>query len=311
MNTPVRSGDGGFVPTLRVAGAAPLAVSVVMVVYRTGPALAGSLAKVLAEPMVEELVVVDNGSTSAEAAILDAAARADGRVQVLRGQGNVGFARGANLGASAAQGTLLVFLNPDAFLQPGCVAALQSAVDPDRSPCLVGARVTNEDGAEQRGARRGEVTPASTFLSLTGLARKVRVFHGFEIHHEAAPEPDGPTPVPTVSGACFAMTRTDFAAVQGFDEGFFLHVEDIDLCWRVRRGGGVVLFQPLARVIHLGSTAEKARLFIEISKGLGLARYFRKRADTGPARLTAWLLLPVILAVSAGRAVLRRHPRRG
>ncbi|HTK34370.1 MAG TPA: glycosyltransferase family 2 protein [Caulobacteraceae bacterium] len=311
MNTPVRPGSGGFVETVRVPTAAPLAVSVVMVVYRTGPALPGALQKVLDCREVDELVVVDNGSTPEEAAALDAAAARDGRVQVLRGQGNVGFARGANLGASAARGSLLVFLNPDAFLQPGCIAALQAAIDPQRSPCLVGARVMNTDGTEQRGARRGEVTPMSTFLSLTNLAGKVRVFRGFEIHREAEPEPDGPTPVPTVSGACFAMTRTDFGAVRGFDEGFFLHVEDIDLCWRVRRSGGVVLFQPAARVEHLGSTAAKAPLFIEINKGFGLARYFRKRAETGFDRLTAWLLLPAILLVSVARAGLRGRSRRG
>jgi N-acetylglucosaminyl-diphospho-decaprenol L-rhamnosyltransferase len=171
--------------------------------------------------------------------------------------------------------------------------------------------VMNTDGTEQRGARRGEVTPMSTFLSMTNLAGKVRVFRGFEIHREAEPAPDGPTPVPTVSGACFAMTRTDFGAVQGFDEGFFLHVEDIDLCWRVRRSGGVVLFQPAARVEHLGSTSARAPLFIEVSKGFGLARYFRKRAETGLDRLTAWLLLPAILLVSVARAGLRGRSRRG
>ena len=310
MNTPVRPGIGGLSASVMVPAAVDRAVSVVMVVYRTGPALAESLAKVLAEPAVEELVVVDNGSTAEEQATMDAA-RADGRVQVLRGHGNVGFARGANLGASAAGGRLLVFLNPDAFLEPGCVAALDAAIDPARSPCLVGARVLNPDGAEQRGARRGEVTPVSTFLSLTNLARRAPGLQGFEIHRESEPVPDGPMSTPTVSGACFAMTRADFALVGGFDEGFFLHVEDIDLCWRVRKSGGVVLFQPAARVIHLGSTSEKAPLFIEISKGFGLARYFRKRADTAASKLTAWLLLPAILLVSVLRAVLRGRPRRG
>ena len=169
----------------------------------------------------------------------------------------------------------------------------------------------NPDGAEQRGARRGEVTPVSTFLSLTSLARKVPTLRRFEIHHEAEAAPEGPTATPTISGACFAMTRSDFGKVDGFDEGFFLHVEDIDLCWRVRKSGGAVLFQPAARVIHLGSTSEKAPLFIEISKGFGLARYFRKRAETGLGRLTAWLLLPAILGVSVARAAFRGRPRRG
>jgi GT2 family glycosyltransferase len=310
MNTPIRSGSSGLVETLRVPTAVELAVSVIMVVYRTGPALGESLQKVLDCREVEELVVVDNGSTPEEATAMDAAATADGRVQVLRGQGNVGFARGANLGASAARGRVLVFLNPDAFLQPNCIKALETALDPARSPCLVGARVMNPDGTEQRGARRGEVTPVSTFLSLTRLAGRAPSLRRFEIHREAEPAPDGPTPVPTVSGACFAMTRADFAAVEGFDEGFFLHVEDIDLCWRVRRAGGVVLFQPAAQVVHLGSTSFKAPLFIEVSKGFGLARYFCKRADTPGAKLTAWLLTPAILAVSVARAGLRGRPRR-
>ena len=286
-------------------------VSVVMVVYRTGPALAESLRRVLGDEAVDELVVVDNGSTRDEAAAMDAAAAQDARVRVLRGQGNVGFATGANLGAHAARGQLLVFLNPDAFLEPGCIAALGAAVDPAVHPCLVGARVMNPDGAEQRGARRGEVTPLSTLLSLTRLASRIPGLARFEIHQETAPPPARPIAVPTVSGACFAMTAADFAAVGGFDEGYFLHVEDIDLCWRVRRAGGAVLFQPAARVVHLGSTSETAALAIEVHKGFGLARYFRKRADSLPGKALAWLMLPAIIALSVARAGLRGRPRRG
>ena len=99
-------------------------VSVVMVVYMTGEALEQSLACVLADPLVDELVVVDNGSTPAEAERLRALDGHGGRVRLLTGHGNVGFAKGANLGAAKAKGDLLVFLNPDAFLQDGCIAAL-------------------------------------------------------------------------------------------------------------------------------------------------------------------------------------------
>jgi GT2 family glycosyltransferase len=310
MNSFIRPKSGGLSPTALIPSLVGIDVSVVMVVYRTGPALGESLRKVLASSEVDELLVVDNGSAPDEVAVMDAAAAEDARVTILRGQGNVGFARGANLGASAAHGRLLVFLNPDAFLEPGCIPALDAAIDPARSPCLVGARVMNQDGTEQRGARRGEVTPVTTVLSFTHLAKRVSAFRGFEIHHEADPEPEGPTPVPTISGACFAMTRTDFAAVGGFDEGYFLHVEDIDLCWRVRKSGGAVLFQPAARVVHLGSTSLKAPVIVEVHKGFGLARYFRKRADTFRSKLVAYLLFPAIIAVSVLRAGFRNRPRR-
>lgn len=309
MNGVVRPRTGGFVDRARPApGLVGAEVSVVMVVYRTGAkALAESVRQVLAEPAVDEFVVVDNGSSPEETAVLDAAAAGDPRMQVLRGHGNVGFARGCNLGASASRGRVLVILNPDAFLQPGCIKALVRALEGRPSPCLVGARVMSTDGKEQRGARRGEVTPVSTLLSLTQLARCAPGLGRFEIHREAEALPDGPVPMPTISGACFAMTRGDFAAVGGFDEGYFLHVEDIDLCWRVRGSGGVVLFEPAAQVIHLGSTSHKAPIVVEYWKGLGLARYFRKRAEGGWRHVMAYLLSPLIIAASVARPILRGH----
>jgi GT2 family glycosyltransferase len=174
-----------------------------------------------------------------------------------------------------------------------------------RRPCIIGARVLNEDGTEQRGARRGEVTPVTSLLTFTRLA-EVPFFRRFEVHHEADPVPGAPMEVSTISGACFFMAREDFAAVGGFDVGYFLHVEDVDLCWRVRERGGAVLFHPGAEVIHLGHTSRVSPLFVEFWKGVGLARYFRKRADTPRRHLLAWGLGPVVIGVSVIRPLLRR-----
>lgn len=311
MNTYVRPLNGGFVERARVVPTPlDIEVSVVMVVYRTGPALAESIARVLAEPTVDEFIIIDNGSTRQEESIVNAAVADDARVRLARGHGNVGFARGANMGAEMANGRVLVFLNPDAFLEPGCVGELCGALDRSVSPRVVGARVLNPDGTEQRGARRGEVTPVTTLLSLTRLAHYVRALRGFEVHHEDDPTPEGMVQVPTISGACFAMTHGDFSAMGGFDEGYFLHVEDVDLCWRVRQSGGVVLFHPCARVVHLGSTSRTSPVKVEYWKGLGLARYFRKRADNPRRALVAQLLAPLIVLVSVLRP-LTRHRRHG
>ena len=310
MNTYVRPFQGGLVNRARVV-AAPLQVdvTVIMVVYRTGEALAHSIAKVLEEPKVDEFIVIDNGSTPEEAAVQDAAAAADLRMRVLRGHGNVGFARGCNMGAEIARGRVLIVLNPDAFLQPDCVTALLGALDAEPAPRLVGARILNIDGAEQRGARRGEVTPVTALMSLTRLSN-ARFLHRFEIHHEHDPEPGELLPVPTISGACFAMTREDYSAIGGLDEGYFLHVEDVDLCWRVRRSGGRVLFVPSARVVHLGSTSHTSPWKVEFFKGLGLVRYFRKRADNPRRLLLAYALAPLIMAVSVMRPLARRRRSR-
>jgi len=281
-------------------------VSVIMVVYMTGEALSESLECVLRDPLVDELVIVDNGSTPADVLGLKRLAARDERVRLLTDHGNIGFARGANLGARTAKGDVLVFLNPDAFLQEGCVAELLRGIEGRPSPCIVGGRVLNTDRTEQRGARRGEITPISALLSLSRLAQHVPGWKRYEVHWEGDEAPREPAAVPTISGACFCMRREDFDAVKGFDEGYFLHVEDVDLCWRVRRQGGVVLFHPKAEVIHLGHTSHASPLRVELYKGLGLARYFRKRADTFGATLLAWALSPLIVCTAIVRPVLWR-----
>jgi N-acetylglucosaminyl-diphospho-decaprenol L-rhamnosyltransferase len=280
-------------------------VSVIMVVYMTGEALGESVQSVLRDPLVDELVIVDNGSTAGEAEALRRLAARDGRVVLLSGQGNVGFSRGANLGARRARGQILVFLNPDAFLQDGCVAELVREIEGKPVPCIVGGRVLNADRTEQRGARRGEITLLSALMSLSGLARRAGLKR-YEVHWEGDALPDRAAPTPTISGACFCMRREDFEAVAGFDEGYFLHVEDVDLCWRVRGQGGSVLFHPKAEVIHLGHTSQTSPIRVELYKGLGLARYFRKRAKGLGGAAIAWALSPLIVCTAVARPVLWR-----
>jgi GT2 family glycosyltransferase len=275
-----------------------------MVVYRTGEALAQSIKHVLAEPLVDEFIIIDNGSSPQDEDMLRSLALTEPRVVLKQGHGNIGFARAANMGASTGGGEYIVFLNPDANLQPGCVGALVTAFKGQPTPTIVGARVLNVDGSEQRGGRRGEVTPISTVLSFGQLTRRYPKLAGFEIHRENEPVPRGPVPMPTISGACFAMRRCDFEALSGFDEGYFLHVEDIDLCWRARRAGGKVLFQPKAQVVHLGHTSLEHPVKVEFHKGVGLTRYFIKRADSLQLFAAAVLLAPAIMLMSVCRPLL-------
>ncbi len=285
--------------------AANRSVSVIMVVYMTGAALGESIACALNEELVGELVIVDNGSTADDMIYLHALAERDRRVVLLTGHGNIGFARGANLGARTAKGDLLIFLNPDAFLQPGCVAELAREIEGRPAPTLVGGRVLNTDRTEQRGARRGEITPITALMSLSRLSGKGGL-RRYEVHWEGEALPEHAVPVPTISGACFCMRREDFDHVQGFDEKYFLHVEDVDLCWRVRSAGGQVLFHPRAEVVHLGHTSITSPLRVEFHKGVGLARYFRKRAVGVGQRALAWTLSPVVVIAAIVRPVLWR-----
>lgn len=284
-------------------------VTVVVIAYHSGRILFDSIERVLAESAVKQLILIDNGSSERTIELLREIDDAYERVLLVQGHGNIGFARAANMGAQLATQPWVVFLNPDAILCDGAVEALVDTALKTPRPCLVGARVLNPDGTEQRGSRRGEVTPVTTLVSLMRLSKYLPFLRAYEIHREHEPLPVSPAPVAAVSGACFCISRADFLSVGGFDTRFFLHVEDVDLCWRIRKKGGTVLFHPTAEVIHEGHTSRVDPVFVEMNKGLGLVYYFRKRADSLWRKAYVLALAPLIVGISVLRAVLRRRLR--
>jgi GT2 family glycosyltransferase len=112
------------------------------------------------------------------------------------------------------------------------------------------------------------------------------------------PLPHGASAVGAVSGALMAMRRSDFEAIGGFDEGYFLHVEDIDLCRRAEEAGWSVVFVPGPHGVHLRSTSDADPRAVARHKARGAARYFRKFAR-GPLERTAAEFAGAILEANA------------
>src|SRR5205085_2560512 len=123
------------------------------------------------------------------------------------------------------------------------------------------------DGREQRGGRRDMITPWRAIVSAFGLGRWERISPLFrDLHREGDPIPSGPLRVGAVSGAAMLLPRASFATLNGFDEKYFLHVEDVDLCRRAAEAGGETLFVPQARAMHYRSTSETTSLNVERAK---------------------------------------------
>ncbi|MEM1105036.1 MAG: glycosyltransferase family 2 protein [Pseudomonadota bacterium] len=255
--------------------------SALVVTYRTGPRLRDCLYALNGDPEIGELVIVDNGNLPAETAWLDTAVADWPKTAQLIRPGNIGFGRACNLAAKAARGAMLVFVNPDAMIRRGSVAAFRAALTDAPSPCLVGGKIFGLDGKEQRGARR----KALTWATATGLRRWTE---------EGAPPPQGPVPVDAVSGAFFAMSKVDFLAVGGFDPSYFLHVEDLDLCRTVWDQGGRVLYQPRAGALHFGATSDAPPRTVARLKAESLRYYFKKWARSPVDRALNALLLPLL-----------------
>ncbi|MGE0046204.1 MAG: glycosyltransferase [Hyphomonadaceae bacterium] len=277
-------------------------VSAVIVTYRTGPVLWDCLAALEHEPIVRERIVIDNGNPHDAAKRLRAMSAVNAIV-LLEGQGNVGFASASNLGASRAREDVLLFLNPDVTMAPGAAARLLETLANARAPAVVGARLTDEKGREQRGARRDRLTLASAFVSFTGLTAL-----GFrDMHRERDPLPEGAIEVGAVSGAAMMLRRADFGALGGFDEGYFLHVEDIDLCRRAADAGGQVLFEPRATGVHALSSSDASRFVVARHKAASFARYFAKFARNPFERALAALIGAALLVILPLRAAFARR----
>ena len=278
-------------------------LAVIMVSYRTGPVLFDSLNSVLADPAVDELILVNHDNPADDTARLTALAETNTKLTVIHTGANLGFAKGCNLAAAASSARYLLFLNPDALLSDGTSECLiQTAREQTCEPFVIGARILSKDGREQRGGRRGELTFISSIAGFLGLSKMLGMR---DIHREHEPVPEEAVAMPAVSGAAMLMSRQGFDQLGGFDEGYFLHVEDLDICKRARDLGGEVIFEPRAEVLHHGSTSAVSLYKVERWKASGLIRYFRRHGGQ-MGWLKALILSVPIYGALLGRAMLSR-----
>ena len=226
---------------------------------------------------------------------MDAAA-SDHRVRIIRGHGNVGFATACNLGAAQARADVLAFVNPDVTLASDAISKLTEALVAAPPPAIVGGDLRDLSGRTERGVRRERLTLWRAFVTFTGLSRLERLspaLRDFNRHRD--PLPSSPIHTSAVSGALLCIRRADLTALGGFDEGYFLHVEDIDLCRRAEEAGWPVLFVPGPHGVHAGATSAAPASEIARHKARGFARYFRKFARSPIER---------VLGASVGAALL-------
>jgi len=256
-------------------------VSAIVVTYNTGARLKECLYALSADPEVGEIVIVNNGNPQSMVDWMDGFAQSRPDVVQLMTDTNIGFGAAANIGVYQAKGSHVLIINPDAVLRWKSVSPMLEAMEGCPEPCLVGGRIFGLDGVEQRGSRRRMLTlPRALGLSKWTL--------------EDEPALSNPVEMECVSGALFMMTRAAFLDVGGFDEGYFLHVEDIDLCRRVWASGGKVIYQPAAAALHYGQTSDAPSAVVAAHKADSTKRYFNKFASGPLEKILLALLLPLI-----------------
>jgi len=267
--------------------------SIVIVNFNSGAYLADCLASIAAYAPEAHVVVVDNASVDGSDR---ATASAPGRVELRPTGENLGFARGVNRGVAHASGDRVLLLNPDCRLLPGAVESLVAELDCHPECAIAGPQILNDDGSLQ-GSARGDPT------LLTGLFGRstlfTRLFPRSRLARQNVPvdsaliERGASCEVDWISGACMLARRDALAAVDGFDERYFMYWEDADLCRRLRHRGYSIRYVPAARVVHtIGQSSRAARALATRAFHRSAYTYYATHiARTPPARVAAWFLL--------------------
>ncbi|HEY0188637.1 MAG TPA: glycosyltransferase family 2 protein [Cellulomonas sp.] len=272
------------------AGPSPRgAVRVVCVVYQPGDELADFTRSLAHATTAEvELVLVDNGTDPTRAD--EVAAEAGARV-VRTGQ-NLGYGGGANVGAAGATQPWLVVANPDVVWRPGSLDVLIAAAERHPTAGVLGPAVLNEDGTVYPSARE---LPSLTQGVGHALLGKVWPTNPWTRAYHRRQETAGDERVAGwLSGACLLLRRDAFESVGGFDEGYFMFFEDVDLGDRLGRAGRPSVYVPSARVVHVGGTSWRARPARMISAHHASARRYLH------LRYHRWYQWPVRVAITAG-----------
>ena len=251
-------------------------IGVVVVSHRSAATLERCLECLRCAEGVAAIVVVDNASRDGTTAIAEAQAAADRRVTIMRNDDNPGFGSACNQGVRRLDTPWVAFVNPDVYLAADDLARLAAHARAVPGAGLLGTDAVNSAGVADPATRRWD--PSLRRLLLRAGARDELYF---------GRDPASPLQkVEATSGAVMLMPLALFRKLGGFDEGYRLHAEDLDLCRRVRDAGYEVLVANDIVVLHLRGVSSRARpVWVEWQKHRGLWRYFRKfeAAQTKPA----------------------------
>lgn len=283
---------------MQVSSAAP-GIAAIVVTYRSAETIALCIERLRSADGVTSIRVIDNGSDDGTVQIVQRLASIEPRLRFIANPENPGFAVGCNQGARECTDATLAFVNPDCLVDPDTLSRLASW-STRLDGALVGAELRDEDGAADPASRRRDPDFSAMVAGLlTGGSTALAVANNGEAIQS----------VDAISGALMVMPRRLFEQVGGFDEGYRLHAEDLDLCRRVRDAGATVAVANAVQVVHLRGVSSRSRpVFVEWHKHRGLWRYFMRfeaPRRSGPMRAAVALAISAHFVVSAVRAVLR------
>jgi hypothetical protein len=211
-----------------------------------------------------EIIIADNASTDDALKKI----KLTSNEKLIKNKYNFGFAKACNQAAKIAKGKYLLFLNPDTIVTQDTISEMLRIIKGKKDKGILGCKVLNRDKTIQPSCGNFP-TIFNVFLDRIPLFNKTirtQLIRN-EAYYQHDHEPDW------ISGVCMLMAKKTFFSLNGFDEKYFLYVEDVDLCYRAKKAGYKIYYSPNATIYHkdMGKTKNrkpfKAR---QIRKGISI-----------------------------------------
>ncbi len=269
----------------------------VIVNYNAGGHLLACVRSVLDDQSAgpADVVVVDNESTDGSVTEL---ALAEPRVRIVRAGGNVGLSKAVNLGVAATYASVIAVLNPDTELERGTAGVFAARLDAEPDLGALGPRIENPDGSVYPSARREPRMVDAAAHALLGLWWPTNPFT--RRYRQLDVDWGERRAVDWLSGAALWFRRDALDAVGGWDERYFMFMEDVDVCRRLRDSGRRVEYDPAGCVMHVEGVSRASHPYRMI------AMHHRSvwRYAAGRWRGARLVLLPLAAVALTVRAVV-------
>lgn len=220
-----------------------------------------------------EVIVSDNGSSDGSPALIR---KHFPQVRLLENGANLGFAKGNNRGIQAARGEYTLILNPDTIVHGDALDRFAAFADQHSEAGAFGCRVLNPDGSFQNCARPFP-TVARDWIAALYLRQLASISDVFLSDTYTGWNGDAEKVIDWQSGCCVMFRTALLKLLGGFDEQFFYHFEEVDLCRRVWDAGYPILYTPEPTITHLGGqSVNRFPVRFELEKCRNRYRYYYK-----------------------------------
>ena len=232
-------------------------LSIVIVSYNVKYYVAQCIASVLRTQggVVADITVVDNHSQDGTVEFLRERFPS---VKVVAGNHNLGFARANNIAIRATSGEYVLLLNPDTIVGEDVLSACLSFMDAHPRCGGLGLRMLNTTGDVAMESRRGLPTPMTSFYKMTGLCSRFPKSKRFGRYYLGFLPWDEPVRIEVISGAFCMLRREALDSIGLLDEDFFMYGEDIDLSYRLCKGGYENWYIPATILHYKGESTHKS-----------------------------------------------------